>query len=116
VPLDDIAVDRRGVAAFELTGHVVHLLDQGQVMGRFDRDRDTVLAQIVGIVLAAAALRVLVEDRRPRTRRLCRGLRCEKQEGLDEQQALFSLLVEVVILMIGAAAYRLPRSSLWSLD
>ena len=64
--LDHIAVDQGGVAAHERFGHPVLPVHERQIVGRLDRDLEAVLAEVVGIALATAALRVLVQGCRVR--------------------------------------------------
>jgi CRP-like cAMP-binding protein len=57
---DGIAGDQRDVAGLQVVRDTVFLAHHGEVVGRDRLHFETVIAQVVGIALAAAALRVLV--------------------------------------------------------
>src|SRR3546814_13125558 len=61
MPLDHVAVDQRGMTAFEVLRHAVLAIDQRQVVRRLHRHAIAMLPQVCGVLLATAALRVLIE-------------------------------------------------------
>src|SRR5215467_2666375 len=62
---DDIAADYGDVARLQVIRDAVFLAHHGQIVGRERLHLETIIAQVVGIRLAAAALRVLVKGQVP---------------------------------------------------
>jgi hypothetical protein len=88
--IESIAVDKHRVASFEIGGHTSLCADLGKIVGRLEFDVKAILFQVGGIDFAAAALRVLVEDRVNRRRE--RGQRCcDQREKSGYAKFLFHL-------------------------
>ena len=62
---DDVPVDHRHMASLQLGRHAVLLVDRREIMGIHDFHVEAIGAQVIGVALAAAALRVLEERRVP---------------------------------------------------
>ena len=58
---NDVAADQRNVAGLQVVWDAVFLAHYDQVIGRDCLHLEAVMAQVIGVCLAAAALRVLVE-------------------------------------------------------
>src|SRR5258708_4230727 len=65
VPADDVAVDQREMTGLQVGRDAILLVEQRQVVRRHDGDLEAVDPEMIGIALAAAALRVLVERNLP---------------------------------------------------
>jgi hypothetical protein len=59
--VDHIAVDEHRVAALHVFRHTCLAADLEEIVGRLHVDVEAVLAQVGGVTLATAALRVLVK-------------------------------------------------------
>jgi len=82
------------MAALQLLGHAGLLADLGEIVGRLHVDHKAVLAQVGGVALAAAALRILVQ-------------RSLNRRGDGAQPAFALLVVDRVPASLPALAWTL---------
>ena len=106
VALDHVAVDQRRVAAHERFGHAVLAMEQGQVMRRLHRDLEAVLPEVIGIALAAAALRVLVQGR------LSAALTGDGWRGRDQCSSRSMLSTRIVVAPSVGSISRNPNHTI----
>ena len=91
VPIHDVVADERRMAALKLSRDARLPADLAQIGSSLYRHREAVVPEIVGIALAAAALRVFVKLRRNRLgigRAGQRHGRCGNQQGSSCQHRL----------------------------